>query len=385
MANEGDLIQFSIVGSDPDGDNLVIQYSSHDLPDNVEFNDRGDGSGTFAWQTDYDDEEEYTASFVLTDGDFRNVEQIFITIHNTNRSPEIVQGIDDVEFDEDTGPWEITRIDQVFRDPDGDDLEFSVEVNDPLSGGLDEATLLTISAQDNFNAPNGMQVIVTATDVLDSATSDTFLIVINSINDLPIAFNLFQPSDSAEVADYPTITFSWEESVDEVEDDNVTYSLVLIWNDEEHWLNDIDRTSDAVPREAMSFDPQQSTELTWYVFAYDSEDSVRSDQTFQLTVAPLSVRSYVDDIIPSKLTLGSIHPNPFNPCTNINFALPQLSYVRLSVMDASGRFLCVILSNQLSAGRHSVIWDANNLPNGIYLFVLDVDGEKQVTKGVLIR
>lgn len=109
------------------------------------------------------------------------------------------------------------------------------------------------------------------------------------VNDLPSAFGLLEPSDSAPVADYPAIIFSWEESIDEVEADTVTYALMLTFNDEDRWYPNIEATSIVICCEVLSIDPNIETSLVWNVWAYDGIDSVQCEESSHLTVVPLSV------------------------------------------------------------------------------------------------
>jgi len=171
---------------------------------------------------------------------------------------------------------------------------------------------------------------------------------------------------------------------DVVEGDDIAYGLALTWNNTDHLYPDIGNKSVEIHRDDLSADSSQATELEWKVFAYDSEDSVDSDHTFQLTVAPLSVRN-VDNELPTEFSLSPVYPNPFNPTTHIDFVLPRSSDVKLTAWDATGRLLNVIASGQFPAGYHNVTWHANNLPTGIYIFSLEAEGIRLVTKGLLIR
>ena len=49
--------------------NLSLSFSSPDLPETATFEDHGDGSGIFNWQTTYGDAGNYTAHFILSDGE----------------------------------------------------------------------------------------------------------------------------------------------------------------------------------------------------------------------------------------------------------------------------------------------------------------------------
>ncbi len=71
---------------------------------------------------------------------------------------------------------------------------------------------------------------------------------------------------------------------------------------------------------------------------------------------------------PDKFSLSQNYPNPFNTGTAISYYLPEQSDVTLDVYDLLGRKVGAIVSEKQEAGGHSVIWDAANLPSGIYLY-----------------
>ncbi len=89
----------------------------------------------------------------------------------------------------------------------------------------------------------------------------------------------------------------------------------------------------------------------------------------------------VDSELPGPaLGLAQNAPNPFNPSTEISFALPRAGDVNLAVFDLAGRRVRNLLSGQHAGGRHVVRWNGRNdagdqLASGIYLYQLyDEDG-----------
>lgn len=63
----------------------------------------------------------------------------------------------------------------------------------------------------------------------------------------------------------------------------------------------------------------------------------------------------------SAFALADNYPNPFNPATNIEFAVPNQSTVTLDVYDVHGRLVKSLVSGEHYAqGRYSVRWDGTN-------------------------
>jgi len=78
-------------------------------------------------------------------------------------------------------------------------------------------------------------------------------------------------------------------------------------------------------------------------------------------------------------------PNPFNPSTIIEYALPAESPLRITVYDALGRLVRVLVDEVKTAGNHAVLFTADGLPSGVYLYRMDAPGYTQVMKMVLSR
>jgi len=72
------------------------------------------------------------------------------------------------------------------------------------------------------------------------------------------------------------------------------------------------------------------------------------------------------DKTPPSFILYPNEPNPFHHTSTIRFFIPQPEYVILKVFDAFGREIATLADEQKQAGEHSVIFDAKNLPGGLY-------------------
>jgi len=70
--------------------------------------------------------------------------------------------------------------------------------------------------------------------------------------------------------------------------------------------------------------------------------------------------------LPEKYSLSQNFPNPFNASTTIAYALPQQSLLDISVYDINGQLVQVLFKGTKEAGAHEMIWDASNLPSGVY-------------------
>lgn len=112
------------------------------------------------------------------------------------------------------------------------------------------------------------------------------------------------------------------------------------------------------------------------IYGEDSEDiwfrAVIDPSNAQMIHVEQSVGSGMDEdpALPQTIMLGTNYPNPFNPQTTIPFKLASTTHVRLIVHDVLGREVAVLVNETLQVGDHDVVWDASNLPSGVYFYRL---------------
>ena len=79
--------------------------------------------------------------------------------------------------------------------------------------------------------------------------------------------------------------------------------------------------------------------------------------------------------VPAEFSLLQNYPNPFNPTTTLQFTLPVDAGVILGVYNIVGEKVAEIINDELSAGSHSIKFNADNLSSGLYLYKLNVIGK----------
>ena len=93
--------------------------------------------------------------------------------------------------------------------------------------------------------------------------------------------------------------------------------------------------------------------------------------------------------LPQELSLRAF-PNPFNPRTTIELALPVAGEVRVELFDLAGRSASVIRRGEMAAGLYHIPVDGQNLASGLYLLRVeapDAAGQRQqrVQKLLLVK
>ena len=123
--------------------------------------------------------------------------------------------------------------------------------------------------------------------------------------------------------------------------------------------------------------------------------SIITDTEYEIeTIWHVNVESgsEVGNILISRTKLYNCYPNPFNPSTTISFELntENTEDTELVIYNIEGQKVKLLVSDQLSAGQHSVIWygkDENNKPvtSGIYFYKLNTDKFEQTRKMILMK
>jgi hypothetical protein len=88
---------------------------------------------------------------------------------------------------------------------------------------------------------------------------------------------------------------------------------------------------------------------------------------------------------PDAYRLRQNYPNPFNPSTTISFDTPRAGRIRLKVFDILGNELTTLFDGVMTAGTHSVHWNASDFPSGIYFYRLESSGFSGTGKMALVK
>ena len=92
---------------------------------------------------------------------------------------------------------------------------------------------------------------------------------------------------------------------------------------------------------------------------------------------------------PAVFSLADNYPNPFNPTTTLQYALPQAADVALTVYNVLGQPVRTLVAERQNAGRYTVEWDATNdqghrLSSGLYFYRLQAGGDFLEVKKMLL-
>jgi len=113
-----------------------------------------------------------------------------------------------------------------------------------------------------------------------------------------------------------------------------------------------------------------------------------ADQTAMLANITAAVTKYealivgVAKVAPSanELSLGQNSPNPFKHSTTISYQLPDDGLVSLKVYNTVGTEVADLVNSNQTKGTHSIQYNGNDLPDGMYYYTLRFNGQVKSNK-----
>lgn len=80
----------------------------------------------------------------------------------------------------------------------------------------------------------------------------------------------------------------------------------------------------------------------------------------------------VETLADLSFKLDQNYPNPFNPITRISYILPEESNVTLTIYNALGEIVEVLVNEMQSAKSYEAVWNAGTHPSGVYFYSIEV-------------
>jgi len=193
-------------------------------------------------------------------------------------------------------------------------------------------------------------------------------------------------NDSLKV---PDIRFAWHPARDpNIADSLMTYTFTAVCL-ERVWTHIISRDTFLIVnldslRMPLGFDRP----VTWSVSAVSGENgaggSTNCVTPFSFWIKPNALDE--DKLQPPlEFALKSVYPNPFNMKSAVRFSLDRAGPARLAVFDIHGRQAARLFDGETEAGLHTLTWNAEGLPSGVYLLRLESADRTKLAKVTLIR
>jgi hypothetical protein len=95
--------------------------------------------------------------------------------------------------------------------------------------------------------------------------------------------------------------------------------------------------------------------------------------------------SNVNIVTPKAFGLNDAYPNPFNPTTSVELALPTEGLVSVKIYNLMGQVVATLHEGHLSANTYSFTWDGVDAASGMYLLKAEAAGDVDVQKIMLMK
>lgn len=110
-----------------------------------------------------------------------------------------------------------------------------------------------------------------------------------------------------------------------------------------------------------------------------------STERFTVKISPYAEEKEVEvDSRPETVNLRQNYPNPFNPTTTISFYLPKTQNIRLAIYNVVGQQVDLLRDERLAEGEHSIIWNASEMPSGVYIVQLEAGGANVFSRKITL-
>ena len=102
-------------------------------------------------------------------------------------------------------------------------------------------------------------------------------------------------------------------------------------------------------------------------------------------VAAANTNGYIETSMPVSFNLSEAYPNPFNPSTSLDITLSNEGSVSIMAYNVMGQMVGTLHEGNMSAGNHTIAWDASSLASGMYIIKAEVAGNIVSKKVMLLK
>ncbi len=249
---------------------------------------------------------------------------------------------------------------------------FANHFSGTIYNGNSSALVLTMVTDDLELGEYSMDMVVSSND--PNIPQKTIPIRMTVTNEVPVELTSFNAVNKEG-----EVTLRWQTAT---ETNNSGFQIERLKNSRTEKLNDW-KTLDFIDGNGTT------TEVHNYVYTDESVEHgnylYRLKQIdFDGTVS-YSTEVEVEINEPKDFALYQNYPNPFNPATTIKFALPIKTNVVISIYNSIGEKVAELFRGELETGYHEVVFNAERLSSGVYIYRIESEQFISSKKMLLIK
>ena len=362
--NEGETLNVPINSSDPDEDNITL--SSPNLPIFGNLADNGDGTGMI--------------SFIPQAGDYPDI--MVIATDNGNPSPKsdtvmftLTVGIESIP-----APGDLTATSSVENEvelnwTDNSDNEDGFYIEREISGvgvySIVDSVTSNVTTYTDVTVLDGVKYNYKVKGY-NSFTESGYTNSTQVVTMLPAPSNL-----TSQVFESPSwsVKLTWEDN-----SDNESGFCIMRDSANTGFVNYDRVNSDIIMYTDLLVASMES--YIYKVYAFTPYTISDNSDTSGVIITDVEVD---EDLTPKDYMLYQNYPNPFNPTTRIKYVLNEQSKVKLIIYNAIGEMVNILVDKIQIKGFYETIFNASNLPSGIYLYRLTANENTLQKKMILLK
>jgi hypothetical protein len=175
-----------------------------------------------------------------------------------------------------------------------------------------------------------------------------------------------------------------------VQGNNITLSWSTATETNNSGFN-VERRSNQSDWQAVGFVPGFGTSTEQHSYSFKDNQLNAGSYTYRLKqidydgTYQYSNEVEAEVVKPVGFSLAQNYPNPFNPSTTINFSIPVNEVVNLTVFNALGEQVTVLMNKELTAGQYTVNFNASGLASGVYILRMKAGNFVEMKKMNLLK
>lgn len=130
------------------------------------------------------------------------------------------------------------------------------------------------------------------------------------------------------------------------------------------------------PRDTISYNE---------ILIIDNNDVLTEIALLGIGIPPNSIVPEPLSKMPTTFELKPIYPNPFNAHATIQYHVSIGGLVCIDVYDVLGREVAHLVNGVMSTGSYRMVWNAGDLPSGIYFCRMQAGDFNQIQKILLLK